>query len=77
MRATDTFARLGRDEFGILLAYGGDLEDTIQATERIFDAIERPFSIRQDPKSVQHLEAVELQDGSGILLLLTSRSKNY
>lgn len=45
LRDSDTAARLGSDEFGILLAAVHNVEDALQAADRIAEAFSPPFEI--------------------------------
>jgi diguanylate cyclase (GGDEF)-like protein/PAS domain S-box-containing protein len=45
LRATDTAARMGGDEFAILLEDGTDASDAIEVAKRILEALRLPFAL--------------------------------
>ncbi len=47
IRDSDTIARLGGDEFAILLPAASDLERARGVSERIVDAVQRPFEVTE------------------------------
>jgi len=60
LRAGDTVARLGADEFGVLLADVGDTAGAIDVVNRIREAIERPFVVDDVPIAVEATVGVAL-----------------
>jgi diguanylate cyclase (GGDEF)-like protein/PAS domain S-box-containing protein len=46
LRPVDTFARIGGDEFAILLEYVADVSDVRRVAERIHRELETPFSVK-------------------------------
>lgn len=53
LRAGDTVARLGADEFGILLADVSDSAGAIDVVERLRQAVEKPFVVDDVPVAVE------------------------
>ena len=53
LRAGDTVARLGADEFGVLLADVSDRASAIDVVSRIRQAIEEPFVVNDVPVAVE------------------------
>lgn len=52
LRATDTMARMGGDEFAILLANPGHTEELDEICNRILDAVHQPFDILGNQTSI-------------------------
>jgi diguanylate cyclase (GGDEF)-like protein len=53
LRAGDTVARLGADEFGVLLADVGGTDGAVDVVTRLRQAIEEPFLVDDVPVAVE------------------------
>ncbi len=64
VRESDTLARLGGDEFVLLLTEAGR-EEARRSAERLVEALRRPFSVREQPVTVEVSIGIALypQDG--------------
>jgi diguanylate cyclase (GGDEF)-like protein len=60
LRAGDTVARLGADEFGVLLADVGGNEGAVDVVTRLREAIEEPFLVDDVPVAVEATVGVAL-----------------
>jgi len=65
LRASDTIARFGGDEFAILLPQVNHLEDTAKLAERLMDALKQPFEIFGENLEIKSSIGIALypQDG--------------
>lgn len=53
VRASDTIARMGGDEFAILLEYGDSEAEAVRAAERVLDALRTPFALGRGEVATQ------------------------
>jgi diguanylate cyclase (GGDEF)-like protein/PAS domain S-box-containing protein len=65
VRPTDTVARFGGDEFGLLLEEVGSERDAIATAERIAAGFARPFSLETSSQFISVSIGIALTDGHG------------
>jgi diguanylate cyclase (GGDEF)-like protein len=63
LRASDTAARFGGDEFMILCEDVADEQDIVNIAQRILDAIDKPFVIGQERLQVRASMGIAITDG--------------
>jgi diguanylate cyclase len=65
LRASDTAARFGGDEFMILCEDVAGQQDVVNIAQRILNSIEEPFVVGQERLSVQASMGIAITDGKG------------
>jgi diguanylate cyclase len=65
LRASDTAARFGGDEFMILCEDVADKRDVVSIAERILRSIEEPFSLGSEQFAIRASMGVAIADGAG------------
>lgn len=69
LRPADTIARLGGDEYAVLLEEVADPEDAARAADRVLDALSKPFSVAGREVSVNGSIGIAVGTGEAETLL--------
>jgi diguanylate cyclase (GGDEF)-like protein/PAS domain S-box-containing protein len=65
LRSADTLARIGGDEFAVLLEEMQDTTEALDAARRLLDTLRQPFRLAGDEHLIGASAGVALSDGSG------------